>query len=104
MKPSIAGQSFIHALLLLACLSSSPAQTILLPLDATWKYHAQGIDLGTDWRGLDYDDSMWPSGPAQLGYGDGDEMTSSQPPPGVRPPFIFDIPSLCRLMVRRRRC
>jgi hypothetical protein len=42
---------------------------------STWKYHDQGSDLGTDWRSLGYNDSSWSSGPAQLGYGDDDEVT-----------------------------
>jgi hypothetical protein len=42
---------------------------------AVWKYHDQGQDLGTAWRNLGYNDAAWPSGPAQLGYGDGDEAT-----------------------------
>lgn len=37
---------------------------------ATWKYHDRGQDLGKDWSGLDYDDSEWSSGAAELGYGD----------------------------------
>jgi CotH kinase protein/Concanavalin A-like lectin/glucanases superfamily/Bacterial Ig domain/Lamin Tail Domain/Immunoglobulin domain len=40
-----------------------------------WKYFDQGVDLGTNWSQPDFDDSNWPAGPAQLGYGDGDEAT-----------------------------
>lgn len=40
-----------------------------------WLYDDSGIDRGTDWRGTNYDDSAWSSGPAQLGYGEGDEQT-----------------------------
>jgi hypothetical protein len=47
---------------------------MVLPGD-TWKYHDQGVDLGTSWRELNYNDSSWPQGPTQIGYGDGDEMT-----------------------------
>ena len=49
--------------------------TTLVPAGAVWKYFADGFDPGTVWRELAYDDSAWASGPAQLGYGDGDEVT-----------------------------
>ena len=35
--------------------------------NSVWKYHAEGIDLGTNWNTLDYDDTSWSSGPAILG-------------------------------------
>jgi hypothetical protein len=42
---------------------------------ANWKYKDTGVDLGTGWRSVSYDDSQWLSGNAELGYGDGDEAT-----------------------------
>lgn len=42
---------------------------------SVWKYLDNGSDQGTAWRGLAFNDSAWVSGPAQLGYGDGDEAT-----------------------------
>jgi hypothetical protein len=48
----------------------------LVPAGATWKYLDTGADLGTAWRSNAFDDSAWASGPAQLGYGDGDEATT----------------------------
>jgi hypothetical protein len=47
----------------------------LIPAGATWKYLDDGSDQGEAWRAADFDDSAWMSGPAQLGYGDGDEVT-----------------------------
>ncbi len=41
----------------------------------TWRYDDQGNDHGTSWLALDFDDSSWPTGRGQLGYGDGDEAT-----------------------------
>lgn len=41
-----------------------------------WSYHDQGEDQGPDWANADFDDSAWPSGNAQFGYGDGDETTT----------------------------
>jgi mono/diheme cytochrome c family protein len=53
---------------------TQPAQT-LIPWDAAWAYLDDGTDPGADWTQPAYDDSAWPRGPAELGYGDGDEAT-----------------------------
>ena len=42
---------------------------------AEWYYLDDGSDQGSAWREVGFDDSTWESGPAQLGYGDGDEAT-----------------------------
>ncbi|MEM7311441.1 MAG: metallophosphoesterase family protein [Planctomycetota bacterium] len=42
---------------------------------AVWRYLDDGSDQGTAWHAPGFDDSGWASGPAQLGYGDGDEGT-----------------------------
>jgi hypothetical protein len=59
--------------------TSAPVQiTLFASLASTgsvWKYLDDGSDQGTAWRGTNFDDSAWASGPAQLGYGDGDEAT-----------------------------
>jgi len=47
----------------------------LVPTGAVWKFNDTGANLGTAWRALGFDDRTWPSGPAQLGFGDGDEAT-----------------------------
>src|SRR6266496_4393275 len=47
----------------------------LITSGATWKYLDTGVDPGTAWRGPGFDDSSWASGAAQLGFGDGDEVT-----------------------------
>ncbi|MDF7799057.1 lamin tail domain-containing protein [Pontiellaceae bacterium B1224] len=52
-----------------------PSYTNLISSGAVWKYRDTGDDPGADWMTLDYDDSGWASGPAELGYGDGDEAT-----------------------------
>src|SRR4051812_3841889 len=52
-----------------------PAST-LIATNAVWKYLANGSDLGTVWQTSGYSDASWPSGVAQLGYGDGDEATT----------------------------
>ena len=55
----------------------SPRDTfdVLVPKSSTWSYLDDGSDPRTDWADLTFDDSSWASGPAQLGYGDGDEAT-----------------------------
>ncbi|MFQ5594251.1 MAG: metallophosphoesterase family protein [Anaerolineae bacterium] len=47
----------------------------LVPTGSTWTYLDDGSDQGVAWRQTDFDDAGWASGPAQLGYGDGDEAT-----------------------------
>ena len=42
---------------------------------SSWRYNDSGSNLGTAWRAPAYNDASWPAGPAQLGYGDGDEST-----------------------------
>ncbi len=51
------------------------APPVLVPLGATWKYLDDGTDQGTAWRELPFDDGRWKAGPAEFGYGDGDEKT-----------------------------
>ncbi|HNW90519.1 MAG TPA: metallophosphoesterase [Bacteroidales bacterium] len=34
-----------------------------------WKYNDTGTDLGTNWKDVGYNDSLWPGGNALLGYG-----------------------------------
>jgi hypothetical protein len=47
----------------------------LIPLGSTWKYRDNGSNQGTAWRATAFNDAAWASGPAELGYGDGDEAT-----------------------------
>lgn len=48
----------------------------LVDTGAQWKYLADGSNQMTAWRASDFDDSAWPAGPSQLGYGDNDEATT----------------------------
>lgn len=69
--------------LLLSTASSAPAPTVstIVPVGATWKYKDDGSSQGVPANGVawfghpSFNDSTWASGPAQLGYGDGDEAT-----------------------------
>ncbi len=65
----------IMAALLATVSSSRAAETTLVAVGSTWKYLDNGTDQGTAWQGGGFDDSGWAGGPAELGYGDGDEAT-----------------------------
>ncbi len=53
----------------------APTPVTVIPTGSVWKYLDNGTDPGTNWIQMAFDDSAWQSGPAQLGYGDGDEAT-----------------------------
>ncbi|GGB69726.1 hypothetical protein GCM10007424_07140 [Flavobacterium suaedae] len=53
-----------------------PMGTFPIASGGLWKYNDTGVDLGTDWKNTDYDDSEWAFGNAILGYGDGIESTT----------------------------
>lgn len=61
---------------LLACAGFRlTAADTLVPSNSVWKYLDNGSNQGTAWREPGFDDRTWRSGPAQLGYEDGDEAT-----------------------------
>lgn len=47
----------------------------LVTAGSTWRFFDRGTDPGANWTALDFDDSGWRSGAAQLGYEEGDEAT-----------------------------
>ena len=55
--------------------SATGAEGTLVARGADWRYLDDGSDQGTLWREPGFDDAGWAFGPAQLGYGDGDEAT-----------------------------
>ena len=59
----------------IACGGFTLAADTLVPSNSVWKYLDNGSNQGTAWRGSNFNDNAWASGPAQLGYGDGDEAT-----------------------------
>lgn len=52
------------------------AQTTLVARGSSWKYLDNGSNQGTGWLAPAFNDSAWAAGNAQLGYGDGDEITT----------------------------
>jgi hypothetical protein len=53
----------------------APIGTFPIARNAVWRFNDRGQDLGTAWREVGFNDSLWAFGSAQLGYGDGDEAT-----------------------------
>ncbi len=52
-----------------------PPATALITRGAVWKYRDTASVAPGGWQNLGFDDDNWPEGPAQLGFGDGDEAT-----------------------------
>lgn len=50
--------------------STGAGEEILLERGSTWRYLDTGVEPGTDWKGIDFDDSDWSTGAAPLGSGD----------------------------------
>ncbi len=48
--------------------TTAAAPAILIAVSSIWRYFDQGLDLGTSWQGLNFDDTAWASGPGELGY------------------------------------
>jgi len=58
-----------------SCPATNAGPVTLIAAGAQWRYLDNGSNAGTAWRGLTFNDSSWPAGPAELGYGDQDEET-----------------------------
>ena len=54
---------------------SRQVSVMAIPFRSTWKYLDTGVDPGAAWSTAGFNDTAWPSGAGQLGYGDGDEVT-----------------------------
>ncbi len=57
-------------------LTEFPVEAFPVTVNSLWRFDDSGADLDSSWIALDYDDSAWDFGQAQLGYGDGDENTT----------------------------
>ena len=53
----------------------APTNATFTASNSVWYYFDKTNDLGTAWRSNTFDSSSWSNGPAQLGFGDGDERT-----------------------------
>ncbi len=56
-------------------LAGTTTNITLISTGAVWNYLDNGSDQGSAWPATGFNDSGWSNGPAQLGYGDGDEQT-----------------------------
>ena len=71
----------ITSLVILLLLSATTfAQSTIFSSGESWKYYDAGNQPANDgegdtWKEIDFDDSTWSTGNAELGYGDGDETT-----------------------------
>ena len=65
-----------------------PDPDILITRGAQWRYLDDGSDQGTEWTTLGYDDADWLAGPAEFGYGDGDEATVVSYGPSSRNKYV----------------
>ena len=75
MKLRLLACASLLGLLFLGAARIATADVTLIQKGSIWKYLDQGSNQGTAWRAPAFNDSGWASGPAQLGYGDGDEAT-----------------------------
>jgi len=55
--------------------SGSSLSSVPLTFGSSWKYVASGANLGTGWRSTRYDDTLWRSGTAPLGFGSSEVTT-----------------------------
>lgn len=66
------------------------ASAVLVAANASWRFLATGVDPGPTWTARTFDDAAWPTGPAELGAGDGDEAT------------VTGVPATSALLLRHR--
>jgi len=59
-----------------------PNTTVLLANGSLWKYWDEGVDPGSAWKDIGFNDTGWSNGIAEIGYGDTDanrpEVTKSR--------------------------
>ncbi|MDA1272863.1 MAG: lamin tail domain-containing protein [Verrucomicrobia bacterium] len=53
----------------------APLAATFVPAGSAWRYLDDGSNQGAIWRSPGFNDSSWRVGKAQLGYGDGDEVS-----------------------------
>lgn len=82
------GFTVISAPVNVSVVAGSVSNVTLVSTGTVWKYFDLGTDLGTAWRSPGFNDATWASGPAPLGYGDGDEATTNRFGPDANNKFI----------------
>ena len=59
-------------------ISSADPSRVIVSKGSTWSYLDDATDQGTAWQAASFDDSSWSTGPAELGFTEGDEATLIQ--------------------------
>jgi len=112
MKNTAVGVCVLVLVTLVVCCPAHAQSLSLIPSGSTWRYLDDGSNQDTAWRALQFSDATWPTGTAQLGFGDGDESTllSQTNPSGTNITYYFrrafnvtDLASVTNLLVRIRR-
>jgi len=78
LKTSLALLLLLNLSLRTASAQTGPqaeTRTELVKAGSEWKFWHTEAAPSPNWSKVDFEDSAWKSGPAQLGYGDGDEVT-----------------------------
>lgn len=65
------------------------AENYLINSGDTWSYLDDGSNQGTAWYGVLFNYAAWPTGPTEIGYGDGGEATVLTTPPNPKPPTVY---------------
>lgn len=52
-----------------------PLRRPIIELVESWRYLDNGSNQGVEWRAADFNDATWLEGQAELGFGEGDEVT-----------------------------
>ena len=82
----VTGTSAVVSISVTALASTNSMNVV--PAESIWKYLDDGTDQGTAWQALAFNDTAWASGKAQLGYGDGDEVTTVSFGPNANAKYI----------------
>lgn len=67
--------NWVIGIVLIASTTAQSATDTFVPFGSLWRFLDDGSDQGTAWVAPAFEDSLWNSGPAELGYGDNDEAT-----------------------------
>ena len=66
---------------------------VLIPITGEWRYHDQGVDIGSAWREPGYNHSQWPvgAGPTEscLESGSGDTLATDGSPLSAGSGFYY---------------
>ena len=73
--PRLPGGAINPLALSASFLETPPVEQDLIGSGSVWNYLDDGSDQGRAWQETNFDDSTWPSGPSELGYGEFDEAT-----------------------------